>query len=63
MERPSRLRVSILEKTPFSPINSEQLRLFEKDNIASNDYKKLGDLGINAQDLREIIKKIIIKNT
>ena len=55
--------VSILSKTPFSPLTSEQLRLFENDNIASNNYKSLQDLHINPQDLKEIIKKIIKKNT
>ena len=55
--------VSILSKTPFSPLTPEQLRLFENDNIASNNYKSLQDLHINPQDLKEIIKKIIKKNT
>ena len=58
----AKLGISILDKTPFSPLNLEQLRLFEKDNIASNKYKKLLDLGVIHQDLREIIKKIIKKN-
>ena len=58
----AKMVVSILEKTPFSPLNSEQLKLFKNDNISSNNYKKLSDLGINPQDLREIIRKIIKKN-
>ena len=58
----AKIGVSILEKTPFSPINSEQLKLFETDNISSNNHEKLEDLGIKPQDLREIIKKIIKKN-
>ena len=53
---------SILDKTPFSPLNSEQLKLFKNDNVASSNYKTLLDLGINPQDLKEIIKKIIKKN-
>ena len=52
----------ILEKTPFSPLNREQLKLFENDNIASNNYKKLLDLDINPQDLREVIRKFVEKN-
>ena len=55
--------VSILEKTPFSPLNSEQLKLFETNNIGSNKHKNFSDLNIYPQDLREIIKKIIKKNT
>ena len=54
--------VSIIEKTPFSPLNSEQLKLFETNNICSDSHKKLEDLGIIPQDLREIIKKILIRN-
>ena len=55
--------VFFLEKTPFSPINLEQLKLFKIDNIASLKHKKLSDLGIKPQDLREIIKKIVKKNS
>ena len=57
-----KLGVSILDKISLSPINSEQLNLFKKDNIASNKYKNLEYLGIQAQDLREKIKNIVIKN-
>ena len=53
--------VSLLEKTPFSPLNLEQLSLFEKDNIPSLKYKKFDDLGIFPQDIKEIIKNIIKK--
>ena len=58
----AKIAVSIAEKTPFSPLNSEQLRLFETDNVISNKYKKLEDLGIFPQDIKEIIKKIVKKN-
>ncbi|MDC0195050.1 hypothetical protein OAJ82_02145, partial [Alphaproteobacteria bacterium] len=58
-----KIGVSILSKTPFAPLTPEQLRLFENDNIASNKYKSLQDLQIKPQDLKEIIKKIIKKNT
>ena len=51
-----------MDKTSFSPIKSEQLKLFEKDNIASNQHKSLKNLGINPQDLKEKIKKIVLKN-
>ncbi len=58
----AKVGVSILEKTPFSPLNSEQLNLFKQDNIASNNFKNLSDLDITSQDLTIIVKKIIIKN-
>jgi len=58
-----KMGVSILEKTPFSPLNREQLKLFENDNISSANHKNLLDLDINPQDLREIIKRIVKKNT
>ena len=58
----AKLCVLILEKTPLSPLNSEQLKLFKNDNICSNNHKKLNDLEIYPQDIREIIKKIIKKN-
>ena len=51
-----------MDKTPFSPIKSEQLKLFENDNVASNQHKNLKNLGINSQDLKKKIKKIILKN-
>ena len=31
-------------KAKFSPLNSEQLKLFENDNISSNNYEKLLDI-------------------
>ena len=57
-----KIGVLIMKKISLSPISSEQLKLFERDNICSNNNKKLNDLGIKAQDLKEIIKKIIKKN-
>jgi len=54
--------ISILEKTPICPINREQLKLFERDNVSSNRYKKFSDLSIEPQNLSEKIKKIIEKN-
>ena len=58
----AKIAVSIMEKTSFSPLSSEQLKLFERDNISSNNHKKLEDLKIFPQDIREITKKIIEKN-
>ena len=54
--------VFFLQKTPFSPLNLEQLKLFETDNIANNLSKNLTDLEIYPQDLFEITRKIIKKN-
>ncbi len=51
--------ISIAEKTPFSPLTSEQLLLFEKDNIAQNIDKSFNNLDINPQDTLQITKKII----
>ena len=57
-----KIGVSIMNKLSLSPLSLEQLKLFEEDNICSNSYKKLEDLGILPQDLSEIIKKIIKLN-
>jgi len=57
-----KIGVAILEKTPICPINNEQLKLFERDNVSSNRYKKFSNLGIEPQNIREKIKKIIEKN-
>ena len=51
--------IKIAEKTPFSPLTSEQLLLFEKDNIIQNVDKTFKDLEINPQDTLQITKKII----
>ena len=51
--------ISIAEKTPFSPLTSEQLLLFEKDNILQNVDKSFKNLDINPQDTLQIIKNII----
>ena len=59
----AKIIVFILEKTPFSIINSEQLKLFTKDNIALKSHNKLFDLGVIAQDTKEILRRIIIKNS
>ncbi len=51
--------IKIAEITPFSPLTSEQLLLFEKDNIIQNVDKSFKNLGINPQDTLQITKKII----
>ena len=53
--------VNIGEKTPFSPLTSEQLLLFEKDNIIQNIDKSFKNLDINPQDTLQITKNIIEK--
>ena len=53
--------IGLAEKTPFSPLTSEQLLLFEKDNIIQNIDKSFVDLKINPQDTLQIVKKIIEK--
>jgi NADH dehydrogenase len=58
----AKIAVSSMEKISFSYLSSEQLKLFERDNISSNNHKKLEDLKIFPQDIREITKKIIEKN-
>ncbi len=56
----AKLIILLLEKTPISPINSEQFELFKKDNISSKNNKSFADLNIKPQDLSEIIKKFLI---
>ncbi len=51
--------ISIAEKTPFSPLTSEQLLLFEKDNIEQKIDKSFKNLNINPQDTLQITKNII----
>ena len=53
--------ISIAEKTPFSPLTSEQLLLFENDNISQNVDKSFKNLDISPQDTLQITKKIIEK--
>ncbi len=51
--------VNIIERTSLSPITSEQLLLFEKDNIAKNIDKSFKNLNINPQDTLQITRNII----
>ena len=59
----AKIIIFFLEKTPFSPINSEQLKLFTKDNVAVKFHNKLLDLEVVAQDTKEILRRIIKKNS
>ena len=52
--------ISIAEKTPFSPLTSEQLLLFEKDNVEQKIDKSFKNLNINPQDTLQITKNIIV---
>ncbi len=51
--------IKIAEKTPFSPLTSEQLLLFANDNVSNNVDKSFKDLQINPQDTLQIAKNII----
>jgi len=51
--------ISIAEKTPISPLTSEQLLLFEKDNVLQQVDKTFEDLSINPQDVLQIVKNIV----
>ena len=57
----SKVIIGIAEKTPFSPINLEQLSLFTKDNIKTGIDKDFSFYNINPQDTLGIIKKICTK--
>ena len=51
--------INIAEKTPISPLTSEQLTLFEKDNLIVNVDKSFQNLNINPQDTLQILKNIV----
>jgi len=53
--------VYIIEKTPLNLITSEQLNLFKTDNLPSNDFKTFKDLKIYPKNIKDVIKKSIIK--
>ena len=53
--------VSLIEKTPINLITKEQLLLFREDNVSSKLHKNFNDFSFFPRDIREIIKKIIIK--
>ena len=52
--------INIAEKTPISPLTSEQLTLFEKDNLIVNVDKSFQNLNINPQDTLQILQKIVV---
>ena len=52
--------INIAEKTPISPLTSEQLTLFEKDNLVINVDKSFQNLDINPQDTLQILKNIVV---
>ena len=41
-------------------LTSEQLMLFEKDNLAVNVDKSLENLDINPQDTLQVLKNIVV---
>ena len=53
--------IKIAEQTPFSPLTSEQLLLFEKDNTLQNIDKSFINLDINPQDTLQITKNYVVK--
>jgi len=52
--------INIAEKTPISPLTSEQLTLFENDNLVVNVDKSFQNLNINPQDTLQILKNIVV---
>ena len=49
--------VGIAEKTPFSPINLEQLSLFESDNILNNEIVGFDYFAIHPKKTISAIQK------
>ena len=49
--------IGIAEKTPFSPINLEQLSLFDSDNILNNKVLGFNYININPKKVISAIKK------
>ena len=57
----AKLGVFIIERTPIELISLEQLKLFNKNNLPSNIYKKFSDLDVKPQDIRKIVNNFIMK--
>ena len=55
----AKILVRIAEIFPFSPINLEQLSLFEKDNVKKEVDKDFNYLEITPQNSIEIIRKTV----
>ena len=51
--------IGIAEKTPFSPLNLEQLSLFETDNILNNNSQGFSYYKISPKNVLSAIKKYI----
>ena len=51
--------IGIGEKTPFSPINLEQLSLFDSDNILNNKVLGFNYININPKKVISAIKKLL----
>ena len=49
--------IGIAEKTPFSPINLEQLSLFDSDNILNNKVLGFNYINIKPKKVISAIKK------
>ena len=54
---PIKKLISIAEKTPFSPINLEQLSLFDSDNILNNKILGFNYINIKPKKVISAIKK------
>ena len=52
----SKIVVLILEKISIDLLTSEQLNLFQNNNLPSNIDNNFKDLGIEPQDIREVIR-------
>lgn len=59
----AKIAVFIIEKTPINLLTIEQLMLFKEENLPSNIDKNFKYLGIEPQNIREIIKIYFKKNT
>ena len=57
--RIAKILIGIAEKTPFSPINLEQLSLFEKDNILKGSKMSFDYYKMTPQNILSAIKKSI----
>ena len=57
--RIAKILIGIVEKTPFSPINLEQLSLFENDNILEGSKMSFDYYEMIPQSVLSSIKKYI----
>ena len=54
-----KLLIGFLEKTPFSPVNLEQLSLFEQNNLVSGENLNFNYYNITPQNVISIIKNTL----